>query len=423
MFFTRFAKSSSSGIAMAAALAVVGVLGVTAIEQPAAAQKKDKKQKEAKQNYSKGFVAAYQPIAEQAQGETANWSALAGQVPALVQTIETEDDRFAAGQFIYQVGSKNQDAAMQLQGAELMLASGKVPAESQSQYNLLAGQLSYNAKDYGKARTYLSKAAELGAADAQGLIAETYFNDNQHAEGLTYLKQAIEAKQAAGETVEEDWIRRGLSIAYNNKLQPQIADFGLMYVRNYPNATNWGEIIAINAYGGGYANPEILDFMRLARETDGMRDEKMYADYIDAADYRRLPGEVVAVIDEGYAAGKLTQDGYAAEIRGMAAERATADKADLAGIISGAQSASDGQKILTGADVALSYGDNAAAELLYTKALNASGVDKNLVLTRLGIAQLEQGKAAEAKASFAQVQGKRKALADLWTAYADQSAS
>jgi hypothetical protein len=74
-------------------------------------------------------------------------------------------------------------------------------------------------------------------------------------------------------------------------------------------------------------------------------------------------------------------------------------------------------------DAFLSYGEAAKAESLYTIALTKPGVDSNRVLTRLGIAQLDQGKAAEALANFAKVQGPRRPIAQLWAAYASQSAS
>jgi hypothetical protein len=51
------------------------------------------------------------------------------------------------------------------------------------------------------------------------------------------------------------------------------------------------------------------------------------------------------------------------------------------------------------------------------------GADRATALTRLGIAQAEQGKFAEAKATFAQVEGARQPIAMLWSAYADQKAA
>jgi hypothetical protein len=70
------------------------------------------------------------------------------------------------------------------------------------------------------------------------------------------------------------------------------------------------------------------------------------------------------------------------------------------------------------ADVFLSYEMYPQAEQLYTLALAKPGVDAGLTKLRLGIAQLGQGKAAEAQASFAGVDGKLKPIARLWAAYA-----
>jgi len=86
----------------------------------------------------------------------------------------------------------------------------------------------------------------------------------------------------------------------------------------------------------------------------------------------------------------------------------------------------DGAKLVTvmaAADSSLGYGKAADAEALYTKALTMPGVDAGRALTRLGIAQLEQGKSAEAQASFAKVTGQRKPIAELWTIYAKQGAT
>ena len=60
-------------------------------------------------------------------------------------------------------------------------------------------------------------------------------------------------------------------------------------------------------------------------------------------------------------------------------------------------------------------GNAAQAEELYKAALNG-GADANIALTRLGIAQYDQGKYAEAKANFEKVAGIRQPIARLWLA-------
>ena len=59
---------------------------------------------------------------------------------------------------------------------------------------------------------------------------------------------------------------------------------------------------------------------------------------------------------------------------------------------------------------------------MFALALQKGGIDRDQTLTRLGIAQVRQGKNAEAKSTFAQVSGTRAAVAGLWSAYADSRA-
>ena len=81
-----------------------------------------------------------------------------------------------------------------------------------------------------------------------------------------------------------------------------------------------------------------------------------------------------------------------------------------------------GVSITATADALLSYGMPAKAESLYNAALAKGGVDGQRVVTRIGIAQFDQGKFADAKASFDKVTGIRQPLAQLWSIYAGQKA-
>jgi hypothetical protein len=59
---------------------------------------------------------------------------------------------------------------------------------------------------------------------------------------------------------------------------------------------------------------------------------------------------------------------------------------------------------------------------MYQIALGKPGVDTARILTRLGIAQADTGRYAEAQATFAKVDGVRKPIAALWSAYAASKA-
>ena len=192
--------------------------------------------------------------------------------------------------------------------------------------------------------------------------------------------------------------------------------------REYPSQDAWSDVVAVTLNMGDYQTQESLDLLRLASRLNAIKYPHMYLEYIEAADPRRFPGEVVSVIDQGWDAGVLERsDQFAVDSRAEAAGRLDADRADLPAVARGARVASASlTDVVSAGDAFLSYEQPAEAEEFYTKALGMQGVNTAMVLTRLGIAQLDQGKTEEAKATFAKVEGQRKPIAQLWSIYADQ---
>ncbi len=417
-------RAAPSRLAFAVALATSAVVGLTATATPALAAKKDKKEEPAKANYSKEFIAAYQPMAKVVQ-DNGDVAGLAAQMPALVAAASTPDDKFAAGQLLVNVGVKTDSSPLQRQGLDLMLDSGKVSAADLPKNTFIAAQLAYNAKDYAAARARAEQAVAAGySGDAELLIAESYFAENQAPAGMQALDQAIARKVSAGQEVPENWLKRGLAQAYQAKLDPATVKYAGMLAQYYPSKTSWGDAIAVQRNIANYEGHDLLDLMRLAQRTDAMRYERDYADYITAADPRRLPGETQRIIDAGIAAGLLkANDPFVSEARSIAAGRIKTDQADLGGLESDARKPSATVATLMAAgDAFLSYQQPAKAEEFYKLALAKPGVETPRVLTRLGIAQLDQRKFAEADANFLKVQGARQAIAQLWGIYAKQAA-
>lgn len=427
MFAPHFARRRAAGrpganIALAVALMCGTALGVTALEAPAHAQKKKKQEAETKPDYSKAFVAAYQPVDEMLKAETPDLNAVKAALPGVLAATETPDDKYATGGLYYNVGRLAEDAALQIDGVKQMLGSGKTTPENTVKFNTLAGQLSYNAQDYAGARTYLERAIDAGAAekDLAGLMAETYFNEGRTQEGLTFLRGAIRDIDAAGEQVDEAWVKRGLSAAYEAGNAEEAIQYSLLYVDLFPSESAWGDAIAIQRNMLQYDSQETLDLLRLARRASVLRNERDYLDYVDAADFRRLPGEVNAVIAEGIADGSLSESNpYVVEVRSNARKRLVADESELPKLAADARKAGANSTLLMAAgDAYLNYDRAAEAEEFYAMALGKPGVDTARVLTRLGIAQLDQGKTEEAKSTFLQVEGARRAIARLWDVYA-----
>lgn len=415
-----FVRSGASRLVLAVALAS-GVALTAAAPAYAAKKKQEEQPAGAKANYSKPFAAAYQPFAAKLKAG-GDLTPLKAEVAAVQAAAQTADDKYTAGQVTYSLGAQLKDIALQRQGVAMMIDSGSALAGAERAAQIYAGaQLAYQDKDWATARSLAERAVTAGyAGESELLIAETYFAQDQDTSGVDYLDRAIAKKVAAGQTVPEAWLKRGLAMAYNAKLPAQSAKFAAMYAQYYPSQASWGDAIAIQRNLNNYEGQELLDIMRLAQRVNALRTERDYVDFIEAADARRLPGETQRIINAGIGAGLLKQsDVYIAEARNAAAARVNADLADLPKLARDARLPSaTGSTLMAAGDAFLSYQKPAEAEEFYTLALAKPGVDTARILTRLGIAQLDQGKTAEAQANFAKVEGARQAIARLWALYA-----
>jgi tetratricopeptide (TPR) repeat protein len=348
------------------------------------------------------------------------------QLEGIASTVSTPDDRYTYGQLAVSLGGLAMDQSLQRRGLTWMIESNKVSAPDAARFQFFIGSIAFEQKDYAGARTALHAAVAGGYHDndADALLADAYISDNQVPQGLALLKTAIDARKATGTPAPVNWYRRGLGAAYKAKLLDQTSDFSMGLVQNYPSNDNWAGAIAILREIGHYPAQETLDLMRLMGRTNSYAEERDYIEYIQAADARRSPGEVLKVIQAGVAAGKLNiSDIFVAESRTVATARITADQASLPGLERDARLANaSAVTAMAAGDAFLSYAEAAKAEALYTIALAKSGVDAPRVLTRLGIAQFDQGNYAGSQATFAKIDGPRKAIAQLWSIYAAQKA-
>ncbi len=337
---------------------------------------------------------------------------------AAFAAVANQDDRYTAGQLGVTLGGVTLDQALQRRGLQAIIESGKpTPAEA-ARFNFFIGSIAYDARDFAGARTALTAATTGGyhENDADALLADAYLQDNQVPRGLAILQQAIDARKAAGTAPPANWFRRGLGAAYKAKLLDQAAGFSMGLVQVYPTTENWSGAITVVREIAKYPAQETLDLMRLMDRTKSFNEERDYIEYIQAADARRLPGEVQRILTAGLAAGKLKpSDMFVSESKTISAARISADRASLTGLERDASAASaTAATTMAAGDAFLSYGEAVKAERFYTAALTKPGVDMPRVLTRLGIAQYDLGKYAEAQATFARVTGPRVALARLW---------
>jgi tetratricopeptide (TPR) repeat protein len=421
----RFARQLALAVALASGSALLAVPGVTGA---AYAQKKKKDDKAAAQPvYSKEFVAAYTPIETALKAPGADVAALKPQITALLPLANSPDEKLAAGVMMYNAGIVGKDQKLQFDGVEQMLASGKPTGDELGRYNLVASQLADQFKLYDKARSYLQKAIDLNyTADkvtTTGLhqnMALLFIAEGRDKDGIQYLSDVIAARKAQGAKIEESFYKIAVGLAYNSQVVPQVYDLATAWVQDYPTTANWREAVNLTRNLADYEGAAMLDLFRLGDRVDSLSGKNDYLVYIETADTRRLPAEVKRVIEEAYSRGVIAKgsDSWVEEQYALANRLIAQDKSAMP-VLERDASAPTAQlrTVMAAADSLLGYDEFAKAAVFYEKALNLPGADKDLVLTRLGIAQIGAGNAVAARETLAKVGGVRVPLARLWSAY------
>lgn len=403
--------SSALAVALMAGGLAVSSSVVTTVE--AAAQAKPK--------YSKGFVKVYEPVAAIVNAEGADYASAKAQIPAVVAAVENADDRHAAGSMTLVLGNKLSDSTLQRQGLELMLASGKVPAEQVGHFNFFVGNLAYGAKDYAAARTALEAAIAAGhtADNPQGLIAESFFAEDRTAEGLAYLKKTVQAQAATGAAVPEQWLRRGLKMAYEGDLAAETLDWSNMLVKANPTKENWQQALQVVAVSFDLTDQEQLDMLRLMMATGSISTRNEFTSYIETLDPRIMPNESGRVLQAAVTAGVMTKDDqYYGEVDRVVQGRLAAQPKEAADYAREAAGAAVGRPAESAGDIYFSMGEYAKAEEMYQLAVQKGTADAGQTLTRLGMAQAMQGKGALAQETLGKVTGSRVPVATMWSTFA-----
>jgi tetratricopeptide (TPR) repeat protein len=412
---------STMALGLALALGTNAVIGVA----PAMAAK-EKKAKPASFNLTKSVreaVAAAQTALTAKDTATA-----AAKLAEAKAAIANDDDKYVVGSISYDLGRQTNNQALQGEGIEAMLASGKVDPAQQPNFYLAHGQLSYQAKQFAKSEAALEQAVKLGVADpnAYALLIEAKNQNGKPVEAVEALEAVVAKQKASGAVVPSEWYGRGISIALSAKPKDPATQAKLAavagrltqsWIEAYPTKTNWRDTLIIYRDMNKIDADQELDLMRLMRTAGALNGERDYMDYVQAI-YLKYPGEAKAVFEEGSAAGMINLNaGTAKELYTLVKGKIAADKASLG------KTAATGRTALANGDAFLGYGDWASAIELYRSALAKGGVDANVVNTRLGMALARSGQKDAAKQVFSQVTGPRAGLAKYWMIFLDKSAA
>ncbi|APE28707.1 tetratricopeptide repeat protein [Aurantiacibacter gangjinensis] len=413
---TKSFRSAVAGFAMAVALVGGVSAGSTALTaQAVAAQDLP--------DPSEGFAEVYGPVVPLVQPESQDFNAARAQIPALVAAIENNRDRDLAGNIILNIGTGLDDRQLQRQGLMLRLEGGMVPAEQVGLFTWFVGSLSFEFEDWATSREYLMRVREMGYVPDQGnpvlLIANTYLEEENPQASVAYLMSEVEAADAAGTPINENWLLNALQTSYDYELTDSALAAGVILLRDFPSERNWRNTLQIVSQLHDFETDERVDLYRLMYIRNTLDERQDTTRFIEDLDPRVMSNEVQRILARGLETGAFTSsDPYYTEVRGIVETRAPQDRSGIGTIVSEGRNG-DALDALGAGDVLLSLEDYAQAEQLYALALER-GFDANTANTRIGIAQAQQGNYAAALETFALVSGNRTPIARMWTAYATQ---
>lgn len=402
--------------AMALALASMGMTATPAMAQDEAAEAAPAYPPiELSKKGRKALVAAQGAVNSDAE----NAAQLLAEAEA---AAETAGDRYTVGQLKLAYSLKTDDRAGMIAAADAMRAAGVGdPAVVQDLYVKL-GSMAYNDNDYAGALVQWEKARAMDPdhAETLRLMAEAHGQMGNIPQAMAHYRSAIAAFEKGGTTADENWYKRAWSIAYDAD-HPEVFSMSRNWLKKFPTDANWQQALAIYHNVGNHSDAVFLDLFRLRRAANALDRSADYADYAQLLLAANSPGEALAVLEEGKAAGLVSDDSMRHnELLQMAtnAERDSGRETldEDAAAAPGRDSARAAYNI---GNAYYGYGQYAKAAEMYRAALTKSDVQKDVTQLRLGMALARAGQGEAAVAELAKVGGEFAELAKYWTLYAE----
>jgi predicted Zn-dependent protease len=415
-----------SRMTLAVALALGGASMIAVA--PAQAKKKETPAAAPAQsfNFSKEERAALKPVQDAIGAK--DWAAAQAAMPAAVSAAQSADARYAIGRFQVEIGLGINNVALQAQGIDNLIASGKVPAADLPPLYRNQAVLANNAGHKAKAEAGFAKVVELRPNDPEALISLSQVKNDlkKPQEAVQLIQRAIQIKRAAGQPVDESWYKFALKLAFDGRSNPALREASQTLSRDlvsaYPTKENWRDAVLIYRETTSLDAAADLDVLRFMRASGALAGERDWYDLVDGLYKAGNYAEAKAVLDDGVAKRMIDPKKAAfAELIRLTNARMAGDRASLAGEESKAMAGASGALALKIGDAYYGYGENAKAIALYRAALTKGGVDANLVNTRLAMALLASGDRAGAEAAFRALTGSRQNLGAFWLAWLARS--
>jgi hypothetical protein len=316
------------------------------------------------------------------------------------------------------------DLAAATASFEALSASGRLSQAEKLQFiESLAGS-AYRAKDYAKTTQWGQRHAKEGGSSAsiRALLVQSQYLTGDYAGVARQITADVQASEKAGGRPSEDQLKLLLNAASKINDTDRYAYTVEKLLTYYPKKEYWADVLSRLQTKPNFSEKFALDTYRLALATGSLRGANDYIEYAQLAAQAGFPAEGKQVVEKGYAAGLLGTGASAdrhKRLQDLLAKRSEEDKAARSANEAQALASADGNALVKlGYNVALG-GDSSKGLNLMQQGIDKGGASEANKL-RYGIAQVLNGQAGKAGATFKSVGGKDGAaeLARLWSVYA-----
>ena len=326
-------------------------------------------------------------------------------------------------------GSGDQPGALAV--FEKVVASPLTPAAEKSSLAETTIKLALQLKKYDSAQVMMKAyLADRGSSpEIANLYPQVLSVQGDHAGVIAYLQPLLAADLAAKRVTPEATLR--LLAASQNQVKDGAGYLATLarLAGNTGKTEYWDELINRTVRKDGFADERLrLDVYRLRQVVGITLEADEIGDMAYRANQAGLPAEAQALLDDGFKTGLLGKGTNAAadqKLRESATKAAAQDRATLADSEAAAQKAANGNA-LVGLGMALSStGAHERGLALITQGIAKADLRRaDDAQLHLGLVALRAGKADQAKAAFAAVQGADGAadLARLYLLHIDSPA-
>jgi hypothetical protein len=317
------------------------------------------------------------------------------------------------------VAQRMGDRALLVTSLEAAIETGQADsAEETGLVEALVGAAS-RSNDHPRVLRWSERYAALkGPNDAVGLLRiQSLADTGQDAEAQRLLAARVQAADQAGRATPESHLRLLLSLQTKASDANASGETLKRLAMSFPRPEYWADLVSRASREPQLSERALLQLYRLLRVTGNLRAADYRYEMAQIAFRVGQPGEALAVMDEGYAAGQMggsnpnaaEHDKFRAQVRQLA----LADKADRAAAEVAARKAADGNALasLGWSTVASLSAQPAPAEVQPGLALIEQGVAKGGLKrpaeTRLNLAmaQLAAGQREAAQGTLSALGG------------------